>query len=180
MNEWRYSLPTPVPEGYQEVKPGSALNLEPFIRNKRNKPLFLIFFNPECPCSRFNLPHCESLIRQYGSAVNFAAVVMQDEEKFSPEEIQNKLGFPVPVYFDEQLAGVCGVYSTPQAVIVDTAGNLYYRGNFNKSRYCTDKNSYFARIALDSLLYKRDVPEFSQAALISYGCELPHCKKQRQ
>jgi len=38
---------------------------------------------------------------------------------------------------DGSLAKMVGVYSSPQAVIVDTRGALYYRGNDNLARYCT-------------------------------------------
>jgi hypothetical protein len=81
------------------------------------------------------------------------------------------------VLFDTSLATKCGVYSTPQAVILDAQGLLYYRGNYNKTRYCTDPNTSYANIALDSLLNDHQYPHFNQFALKAYGCTLPECKK---
>ena len=70
------------------------------------------------------------------------------------------------------LADACGVYSTPQAVILNAEGKLIYRGNYNSSRYCTDPSSEFARITLDSLLNERILPQFSGIASTAYGCQL--------
>ena len=78
--------------------------------------------------------------------------------------------------FDKSIAVLCGVYSTPQAVLLDTNHKLYYRGNYNKSRYCTDKNSDYARMAIDSLLHHHE-PVNNEYALKAYGCQLPGCTK---
>jgi hypothetical protein len=45
-----------------------------------------------------------------------------------------------------------GVYSTPQAVILDLAHTLRFRGNYNNSRYCDDQETEYARIAFETLL----------------------------
>jgi hypothetical protein len=68
------------------------------------------------------------------------------------------------------IAAEAGVYSTPQAVLVDERGRLAYRGNYNVSRYCVDPRTEFARLAIESLLAKQSVtvPETE-----AYGCELP-------
>ena len=174
-NEYVYSLPTPVPPNYHKVMPGDAIDLRGKIAIGQ-KPLFLHFFNPACPCSRFNIPHFKTLAKKYADDLSFAVVVLSKEKKYSVEDIQDKFGIKVPVYFDETIAKSCGVYSTPQAAIISN-GKLYYRGNYNKSRYCTEKNSNYAEMAIDSLLNQNAHPSFSQYALVSYGCTLPNCKK---
>jgi hypothetical protein len=80
----------------------------------------------------------------------------------------------VPVLVDkgEKLAKACGVYSTPQATIIQTDNKLYFRGNYNRSRYCTDKNSNFVQMALDSLIAFKAAPHFSALATQSYGCSI--------
>jgi thiol-disulfide isomerase/thioredoxin len=176
-NEWKYSLPTPVPEGYQEVKPGNIIPISYNLIDitdiaKEQKPVFVHFFNPDCPCSKFNIPHFKALAKLYEDKVKFVAVALTDEE-YTQEEIQDELGLEIPVFFDEKLADMCGVYSTPQAVIIDKDYKLYYRGNYNKSRYCTDKNTNFALMAIDSVLNNTSNPIFSEFALKSYGCEIP-------
>jgi hypothetical protein len=176
-NEYVYSLPTPVPASYHAVNPGQIIDLEGKLSSVETKPVFLHFFNSACPCSRFNIPHFKSLVKQYGAKVTFAIVVMNKDNNYSETEIQDKFDVTVPVLFDKSIAVSCGVYSTPQAVILDSEHKLYYRGNYNKSRYCTDKNSNYAQIALDSLLNNNSTPLFNQLATIAYGCQLPNCKK---
>jgi hypothetical protein len=171
----KYSLPTPVPKAYHDISAGTYVELAGKLMTPSNKPVFIHFFNPACPCSRFNIPHFNSLVRRYGSKIFFAVVVLNKE--YSAEEIRDKYDFTVPVYADSTIATACGVYSTPQAVLLDAGHNLYYKGNYNKSRYCTNKESNYAQIAIDSLLHSAHQPVFSQYALKAYGCELPVCNK---
>jgi len=174
-NEFKYSLPTPVPKNYQEIAMGSKINLKCCITDSR--PIFLHFFNPDCPCSRFNIPHVSGLIKQYGDRINFKIVVLNKEKNFTIEEIQKKFNAKIPVYFDEDIAKSCGVFSTPQAVLIDGSGYLYYRGNYNKTRYCTNADSNYAQMAIDSLLKQTKTPSFDALALRAYGCSLPKCTK---
>src|SRR5882762_8640971 len=75
-NEWKYSLPTPVPTGYRNVPPGTKVGLQALQTGAIKKPVFLHFFNPDCPCSRFNMPHFRELVKKYGDRVTFVAVPM--------------------------------------------------------------------------------------------------------
>jgi hypothetical protein len=174
--EWKYSLPTPVPKDYKDVSAGTQIHLGNTLVTG-SKPLMLHFFNPSCPCSRFNIPHIQSLIKKYKDRIDFAIVVMSNKENLTAEDICEKFNAKIPVLFDRSIDADCGVYSTPQAVIVDTHSRLYYRGNYNKARYCTDKNSEYARIAIDSLLANSTLPQFDRLALKAYGCQLPVCAK---
>jgi peroxiredoxin len=175
--EWRYSLPTPVPEKYQAVKTREHIDLANRFIPSRKGPVFLHFFNPDCPCSKFNIPHFKSLVTEFEDKVNFAVVVLTNDKKYTAEKIQQKFGLAVPVLFDSSLAASCGVYSTPQAVLLDDDRSLYYRGNYNRSRYCTDKKSNYAQMALDSLLARKQEPVFNHYAVTAYGCSLPTCTK---
>ena len=148
-NEFKYSLPTPIPKNYHAIAMGSKIDLSQCCAFD-NKPVFFHFFNPDCPCSRFNVPHVSDLIKKYGDKVNFKIVVLNKKKTFSIAEIQQKFGAEIPVYFDEGIAQKCGVISTPQAVLLDADHNLYYRGNYNKTRYCTDAESNYAQMAIDS------------------------------
>ena len=174
-NEWKYSLSTPVPANYHLVKQGDIINISYQSELKEKKPLFLHFFNPACPCSRFNIPHFKSLVKKYSNSINFAVVIMSNDSTYTVKDIQDKFGLLVPVLFDKSLAVSCGVYSTPQAALIDTNHKLYYRGNYNRSRYCTDANSNYAQQAIDSLLARHFNIVFNESALKSYGCQLPNC-----
>lgn len=172
--DWVYQLPTPVPDTYTPVRTGTVINVTPSVNSQPGKPIFLHFFNPACPCSRFNQPQFKALVRQFGRQVNFAVVVMSTRS-YSAEQIQQKLGLRVPVLTDSSLAQACGVYATPQAVLLDTHHRLYYRGNYNRSRYCTDEQTSYAKQALTALLTKSG-PVTDERALTAYGCSLPYCK----
>src|SRR5215469_13016764 len=115
-NEWKYSLPTPIPVNYHNIALGAPIGLPPAVQTSA-KPLFLHFFNPDCPCSRFNMPQFKALVDQYGDRVDFAIVVMSPKS-FTASAIRNKfnLAHPLPVLQDSSVAAACGVYSTPQAV----------------------------------------------------------------
>ncbi|KIA99396.1 AhpC/TSA family protein [Flavobacterium sp. JRM] len=175
-NEYQYSLPTPVPKNHHDIAMGSHINLGKQFTTK-NKPVFIHFFNPDCPCSRFNVPHVSELIKKYGDKINFNIVVLNKVKNFTVEEIQDKFDSKVPVFFDNDIAEKCGVFSTPQAVLIDASQNLYYRGNYNKTRYCTDANTNYAQMAIDSLLIQNNKPSFDALALKAYGCSLPKCTK---
>lgn len=177
-NDWVYNLPTPVPENYTVVNAGETVLLDRNIKRETNdKPLFLHFFNPACPCSRFNMAHFKSLVKQYREKMDFQIVVMSNNE-YTEKEIQEKFDLRIPVLFDTSISVLCGVYSTPQAVIITADQRLYYRGNYNRSRYCSDKKTEYARMAMDALLQKNPAEVFDQYALKSYGCQLPKCIKE--
>jgi hypothetical protein len=178
---WQYSLPTPIPAHYHAVEKGTPIHLSGAAGaglQQADKPLFLHFFNPDCPCSRFNMPQFRALVQQYGDQVNFAIVVMSPKT-FTPEQLQKKFNLPhaIPVLRDSALAAACGVYSTPQAVLIDRDSRLYFRGNYNRSRYCSDEKTGFARQALDGLLTGNYSLTFSPLALKAYGCQLPTCNQ---
>ena len=139
--------------------------------------MVLHFFNPDCPCSLFNISQFKSLVKEYGSKIDFAVVVLTSKSKYTAKDIQGKFDLALPVVFDSSYAAVCGVYSTPQAAIINTDQHLYYRGNYNKSRYCTDKKTNYAEIAITALLDQQSQLTLDAAATVSYGCTLPTCKK---
>jgi hypothetical protein len=179
--EWQFSLPTPIPAHYQAVERGASIQLPPAagaVLRHVGKPLFLHFFNPDCPCSRFNMPQFRALVQQYGDQVNFAIVVLSPKT-FTPEQLQKKFNLPqaIPVLRDSVIAAICGVYSTPQAVLIDRDSRLYFRGNYNRNRYCSDEKTGFARQALDGLLSGNYSLTFSPLALKAYGCQLPTCSQ---
>lgn len=180
-NEWKYSLPTPVPATYKAVTFGSDIALPASLdRNQSTgqKPLFLHFFNPDCPCSRFNMPHFRSIVTGYGAQTDFAIVLMTDKH-YTDQEIRERYDLPatVQVFRDSSLAARCGVYSTPQAAIIDAHDRLFYRGNYNRARYCNDEKTSYAKSALEGLLKNDLVQNFSPLALKAYGCTLPTCNK---
>lgn len=169
--ELKYATPTPVPEQYVPVPLHQKLDLAAAVFQKSDKPKHLHFYNPNCPCSKFNLPQFASLVRKYSKELDFYIVIPAEEDV---EKVSAAFEQVVAVVADpnEKLAKACGVYATPQAVLVDKDGKLYYRGNYNKSRYCTAVASNYAQFAIDSLLASKPAPHFGNLAITAYGCEL--------
>jgi len=177
-NEYIYSLPTPIPVSYKLVKNNEHITILNKLKPDPSKPVFLHFFNPDCPCSRFNAPHFRDLVKKYGDQMTFVAVPMiMLGQQYTDDEIREKLGVNIPVWREPGVAEAVGVYSTPQAAVINTKNDLYYRGNYNKSRYCTDKRSNYAEIAIQSLLSNSPTPAFDAMALKAYGCTIEGCMK---
>lgn len=170
--EVQYLLPTPVPKDYRVVLPQEVIQFDSvLIAQKDGRPKLLHFFSPECPCSRFNLKHFLTLNRKYNKTIDFYVVIADENNVTSA---QNMVGHAVPIIVDsdEHLAKACGVYSTPQAALIQYNNELYFRGNYNRSRYCTNKNSNFVQMAMDSLLAGKEPPHFIELATQSYGCRI--------
>ena len=168
--EGQYLLPTPVPADYQPTSTGETVVLNKGLMGSNRSGLFLHFFNPDCPCSRFNVKHFNYLGRTYGKQLQFAVIIPEFADY---EKARELIAASIPVYVDkgDSLANASGVYATPQAVLLDSTGKLYYRGNYNKARYCTQKSSNYAEQALLDYLAGKTAPQFGQLASRSYGCQ---------
>ncbi len=179
--DWRYSLPTPRPANWQETSIGTGVRLPAssggIAWSPSSRPVLLHFFNPDCPCSRFNLDHVRKLHRQYADRVDFVVVLEgANSEQLFRQFARLDLPLPAILDADRTLAHTTGVYATPQAVILDNQQRLFYRGNYNTSRYCTAPQTEFARLALEALLQESGMTApMSAAATRAYGCSLPVC-----
>lgn len=167
--ELKYKLPTPVPTTYQEVALGTPITFASLLPN--GKAHFIHFYSPDCPCSRFNAKHINSLIQNHGDSIEFVIIV---PDKQYVHKAASTFGEELKILADPQgtIAKACGVYSTPQAAIIDYEGKLFYRGNYNSSRYCTVRATNFAELSLIALLNNRPSPAFGLVATQSYGCEI--------
>ena len=126
--ELRYQLPTPVPQEYRAVLPRQPIDLTAYLAQPFARPVLLHFFSADCPCSRFNIDHFGYLVSRYRDSVDFYVVLPGDNTSRAAARFQEQYGLSLPVLVDhdEQLAEACGVYATPQAVIIDQQSQLYY------------------------------------------------------
>lgn len=167
--DWQYSLPTPRPASLVEVPLGTPFHLARLgVNHAPGQPLFLYFFNPDCPCSRFSVDHVRNLARRH--PVRFLAII-----PVNSTTAYNRLNLKIPSQEDPggNLARSFGLYSTPQSALLDGQHRLYYRGNFNTSRYCVEPATEFARIAIEHLLGHQPLPAFPKSATTAYGCPYP-------
>ena len=177
--DWRYSLPTPRPP--ELVQPDCV---EPALLARLRaaagfcapaQPLLVHFGNPDCPCTRFNREHVLELAQACrGFALQLALTELPEAEPAGGVAFDEELRLPALAENDGRIARALGVYSTPQAVLIDGAGRIYYRGNYNQSRYCRRADSAYVALALAALRAGRACPNFPPEALAAYGCELPN------
>lgn len=174
--EFKYTLPTPVPADLTEVSPGDSISL-PFSTSSKN--VFVHFYNYDCPCSRFNIAEFKSMVRRYSGDIEFIAVLQADgdQEKIKTFKDKYDLGIRVIDDPDGKIADLLGVYSTPQAVLIK-GDRVFYKGNYNRARFCISRNTKFAEIALTALINDEPPPEFPSVAFTAYGCELPSNTEQ--
>jgi competence CoiA-like predicted nuclease len=152
-------LPTEMPTHFKTTNYGQKFDLKP-----KKKLKLIHFFNPDCPCSKFNKRHFEFLISKYQSEVEF--------EAYSHTSIP--ANFPIEVKFDtnNRMAKILGVFSTPQAVLLDADGKLIYRGNYNQNRYCSSKKTEFVAQAIALALHKKSTLSVMQKSGLPYGCKI--------
>lgn len=173
--DWQYSLPTPRPDDLEQASFGTPVDtMSIFGRAADGRVLVVHIVDPDCPCSRFNRDHLRSLVTRFGSRVSFLALVQGRDDGDALTRSFADWDIPVEVVADPggSRARRLGVYSTPQAVVIDQDSRLYFRGNYNAGRYCVDRRTEFARIAIESLLAGRPLPSLPLEATVAYGCPL--------
>jgi hypothetical protein len=70
---------------------------------------------------------------------------------------------------------MCGVYSTPQAVLLSSEQEVLYKGNYNTSRYCSNTKTEFVRLAIEQALTEK--PKSAIYSGVPYGCPITTCIK---
>jgi hypothetical protein len=175
--DWQYSLPTPRPDGLVQSPLGSRPELPAALAVLRrdHRPLVVNFANAKCPCTEFNLDHLRKLQQAFGEKVDFITVLESSADAAGAQTEFQWMHLRTAMINDQdgEVSAALGVYGTPQAAILDGRGRLYFRGNYNKSRYCTDESSEYVRIALTALVEDRTLPTLPADAAIAYGCPLP-------
>jgi hypothetical protein len=173
--DWKYSLPTPRPDGFEQPALGSSVDLTSVLgRGYEGHAVAVHVVDPDCPCSRFNRDHLRALVRRFGADVKFVALVQgsNDAEALARSFARWDIAMHVVADPGGRRARKLGAYSTPQAVVINGKGRLYFRGNYNSARYCVDRHTEFARIAIESLLAGNPLPSLPTQATVAYGCPL--------
>ena len=169
VEDYRYSLPTPRPANFRPVSLGKRIELP----KADPRPTLLCFASPDCGCSRFNQDHLWELAREFGHQVRIVEVVEGSDA--------GGLSSPDETLLDPtgDWARKCGVYSTPQAVVLDRSGQIVFEGNFNSTRFCSNSSTQYARIALESAVHGLPIPPMPKAATTPYGCAITSAWSQR-
>lgn len=175
--EIQYWTPTPIPINVKQISMGDRVDINAWIKPDNDKPTFLHFYNFDCPCSRFNINEFQSMYFRYRDSVNFVAIVQSvDPDPKLAEKFQRLMGVTIPTHIDTngEVAQAMGIYSTPQAVIINNQNEIFYKGNYNSARYCTSRSTKFAEMAMEDILNGKQAPRFAETYIdLPYGCLIP-------
>jgi hypothetical protein len=166
--EARYALPEPAPEDFQDVALGTVVK-HPSLAGNR-KAVLLHFHSGKCPCSRYAIEHLAELARRFRHDIEFVSVTSDGQGDFpwATRKIQDS---------DASLAAAVGIYATPQAALLDENGKLLFHGSYNRSRFCSDVESQYVRVAIEDFLggkSQRSQPGAAKA----FGCALKKSGKR--
>jgi peroxiredoxin len=141
VNSTMVPLGTPAPDfTLQDTVSGKPINLTSY---RAGKPVVVMFICNHCPFVvhlRSELAKAAADFQKAGAAV--IAISANDPENY-PEDAPAKMtaeakraGYTFPYLFDkdQSVAKACRAACTPDFFVYDTAGTLFYRGQFDGSR----------------------------------------------
>jgi hypothetical protein len=165
--------------GALQVRDVSGRSIEPFKAAGAANVIF--FVQTDCPISNWYAPTIQRICREYSARGVTCALAYEDiEDPGSPLDARIRThlqeyryeGIPAVADRTRAIASRARASVTPQAVVVDRAGAIRYRGridnayaDFGKPRQ--QVTSHELRDALDALLAGRPVPKPETEAL---GC----------
>lgn len=177
--QFRYYRPVQIPEGIKIVSVNDTINLSMYGIGVKNRPCFIHFFDVSCKFSKINMEHLQLFTKNYKDNFRFLVVVMGEHSIEFLATFKDKFSVPdfVDLVADKScsIAKACGVYSTPQAIILNTDQTLYFRGNYNSSNgLCTPTNvgTSSPAVAIRYKINNAPSPNFPSYMLLPWGCEL--------
>lgn len=173
--EVKYALPTPIPENFIDVEIGETIQDEKVQALVNHSSTLFHFYSFECSCSRFNMEQFQKIVKKYGGAITIK-VILQSDDTRDITRFKEKYDMDVAVVLDHDgsISDLLGIYSTPQAVILNEASTIYFKGNYNKARFCTKSQTQYTEIALNYYLKGEKMPEsILKEMSMPYGCSLP-------
>jgi thiol-disulfide isomerase/thioredoxin len=151
--------------------------------SRDGKGVVLLFLGTECPVSNGYTPEMSRLAAAYGpKGVSFLgihpdpAVTAEAARKHADEY---RLGFPVVLDPEQDLARRVGATVVPQAVLLSPAGEVLYRGRID-DRYAPDgkrrdePRTRDLRRAIEAVLAGKSPPARETKA---FGCPLPEPRR---
>ncbi|SDJ91142.1 Thiol-disulfide isomerase or thioredoxin [Catalinimonas alkaloidigena] len=177
-----YKAPTTLALSVPAPLSARPVTLAPFIEQRHHRPVFVQFFDPDCQYARFTMKEMGTLVEKYGDEVDFYVVLVSEPDKAAQAEeyFLRRYDLNVRLVNDptNALAAQCGVRASPQALLLDAQGQLFYRGNFNIAPFSTDTQTAYAYQALVALLNQRPLEVPQEAWTEPTGCRLPLERQQ--
>lgn len=141
------------------------------VTHRHNQPAATVvhFYNPGCPCNKFNERHVRDLIAQYGrQGVRFIVMVSADLATDQEQALQQaRQVFNDPAVIDVQLAKEIRPPSSPAVAILDAQDQLAYFGPYSIGATCSVQNGAYVETTLDKLFH--GIPT-RQLNTLAVGC----------
>jgi hypothetical protein len=161
--------------------------LRPF--NPPGAATVVFFVSSDCPISNAYAPEIQRLCKQYGSRGIGCALLYEDLQLDAAAARRHLaeyryVGIPAAVDGDRTIAGLARASVTPQAVVVDAAGAIRYRGRIDNRYAALGKTRQQITVhdvsdALDDVLAGRRVSNPETEALGCYIVPSDISKKRK-
>jgi peroxiredoxin len=133
----------------------------------------MMFLSIRCPCSASHQSTLESLSKEFSSkGFRFIGVHSNaDEEIDLAKDYFKKSGLTFPVIQDDhtQIADTWGAFKTPHAFVLDSEGEILFKGGVDNSHIAKAADKHYLRDAL-VLLVEGKKPAQKEVRVL--GCEI--------
>ena len=134
------------------------------------------FWNPDCPCNRFNEAHVKKIITDYADKnVEFTIVVSGDtaEIRNQKKELARKIfNYDTVKNIRSDWPMDQGPPSSPAVGIINSNGKLVYFGPYSLGARCAPDKGKFVERVLDRLNSKNSLQK-NQLNTLAVGCFCP-------
>ena len=146
-------------------------------QSKNLKPISLVhFWNPDCPCSRFNEVHVKKIMSDYADKnIQFTIVVsgnndeMREQRKLLAQKVFT--GKAVKDIRSDWPMGK-GPVSSPAVGVINSDGELVYFGPYSLGARCAPDQGQFVEKTLDRLNKQKALSK-KQLNTLAVGCFCP-------
>lgn len=141
------------------------------------KPVSVVhFWNPDCPCNRFNEVHVKKIMSDYGAKnVQFTIVVNgknNEQRKLREVEARKIFNHDAVVNIQSDWEQDNGPPSSPAAGVLNEQGELVYFGPYSLGANCSPDKGKFVETILDRLKDKSRRQK-KQLNTLAVGCFCP-------
>lgn len=148
-----------------------------YLAGKESSISVIHFWNPDCPCNRFNEVHVKKIISDYAAKnVTFTVVVGgRNKEERNQRQILAKQIFSHAAVKDirSDWAMNQGPPSSPAVGIVNSEGELVYFGPYSLGARCAPDKGKFVETVLNNLEDSKKRTGKKQLNTLAVGCFCP-------
>lgn len=147
------------------------------LQGKKLKPISVVhFWNPDCPCNRFNEVHVKKIISDYAEKnVQFTIVVSgnsEEQRKLLRERASKTFTHHGVTNIRSDWPMDKGPPSSPAVGVVNSNGELVYFGPYSLGANCSPDKGKFVETVLDHLHDKKQRQK-KQLNTLAVGCFCP-------